>query len=187
MRAFARFLFRVVLVGGWRFGGRASRAEYLGLLAFVALVLGAVPWGGFLWLGAIDPTVNLLLLALVGAAATVSLPLLLFLMFMLAMGLGASGPTPNPALAARAALVLACFLMESVYSCMVRRLHDTGRSGLWALCVFLPQLAVLQPVSSLPLGLEFRIAISLLGWIGLLPFLLSPGMGGENRYGPPPP
>lgn len=47
---------------------------------------------------------------------------------------------------------------------MVRRLHDTDRSGWWWLIGIIP----------------------IVGWIVLIFFLASPGTPGENRFGPPP-
>lgn len=47
---------------------------------------------------------------------------------------------------------------------MIRRLHDTDRSGWWWLIGIIP----------------------IIGWIILIFFLASPGTPGENRYGPPP-
>jgi uncharacterized membrane protein YhaH (DUF805 family) len=68
----------------------------------------------------------------------------------------------------------------------VRRLHDLGRTGWWALGVLLapvaPMLALL-PVMSLEdaslVGSLF--ALLLIGVVGALP-----GAPGENRFGPPP-
>lgn len=47
---------------------------------------------------------------------------------------------------------------------LVRRLHDTGRTGWWALIMFVP----------------------IIGAIGLLIFAISEGESGDNRYGPNP-
>lgn len=47
---------------------------------------------------------------------------------------------------------------------MIRRLHDTDRSGWWWLIGIIP----------------------IVGWIVLIFFLASPGTPGENRFGPPP-
>ena len=47
---------------------------------------------------------------------------------------------------------------------MIRRLHDTDRSGWWWLIGIIP----------------------IIGWIILIFFLASPATPGENRYGPPP-
>lgn len=46
----------------------------------------------------------------------------------------------------------------------MRRLHDTDRSGLWLLLVFIP----------------------ILGWIALLIFYCLEGTPGDNQYGPDP-
>jgi uncharacterized membrane protein YhaH (DUF805 family) len=47
---------------------------------------------------------------------------------------------------------------------LVRRLHDTDRSGWWVLINVIP----------------------IIGWLVMLFFLLQPGSLGLNRYGPPP-
>jgi uncharacterized membrane protein YhaH (DUF805 family) len=47
---------------------------------------------------------------------------------------------------------------------LVRRLHDTDRSGWWYWIILIP----------------------ILGWLVLLYFLVSAGTPGANRYGPPP-
>jgi len=46
----------------------------------------------------------------------------------------------------------------------VRRLHDSGKSGFWLLLLFLP----------------------VIGWVILLFFMVLPGEGGTNEYGPVP-
>lgn len=61
-----------------------------------------------------------------------------------------------------AVVTLALFLPS--LAVLVRRLHDTDRSGWWYLIAFIP----------------------LIGGIALLVFLASSGTPGTNRFGPPP-
>ena len=63
-------------------------------------------------------------------------------------------------IASLAGLVL---LLPSI-AVLVRRLHDTDRSGWWYWLVLIP----------------------VVGWLLLLYFLVSAGAPGDNRYGPPP-
>jgi uncharacterized membrane protein YhaH (DUF805 family) len=60
-------------------------------------------------------------------------------------------------------LVGLALLLPSI-AVLVRRLHDTDRSGWWYWIVLIP----------------------ILGWLVLLYFLVSAGTPGANRYGPPP-
>ena len=60
-------------------------------------------------------------------------------------------------------LVGLALLLPSI-AVLVRRLHDTDRSGWWYLIVLIP----------------------ILGWLVLLYFLVRGGTPGDNRYGPPP-
>lgn len=60
-------------------------------------------------------------------------------------------------------IVSLALLLPSI-AVLIRRLHDTDRSGWWWLIGIIP----------------------LIGWIILIFFLASPGTLGENRYGPPP-
>lgn len=55
-------------------------------------------------------------------------------------------------------------ILSPSWSLLVRRLHDTGRSGWWGILIILP----------------------VVGWLILLVFLLRKGQECENRYGPPP-
>jgi len=93
----------------------------------------------------------------------------------------------------RALLVLtACPILALI----VRRLHDTGRSGWWAL-VGLPLLGfelweayvryldplALSPIDSLPLGARLALALS---WVALFILLFWDDEEADNRYGPNP-
>jgi uncharacterized membrane protein YhaH (DUF805 family) len=60
-------------------------------------------------------------------------------------------------------LVGLALLLPSI-SVLVRRLHDTNRSGWWYWIVLIP----------------------IIGWVVLLFFLVGPGTPGNNRFGPPP-
>ena len=60
--------------------------------------------------------------------------------------------------------IVALALFIPSWSVLVRRLHDTNRSGWWWLLVFIP----------------------IIGWIILIVFLASEGTPGPNRFGPSP-
>jgi uncharacterized membrane protein YhaH (DUF805 family) len=60
-------------------------------------------------------------------------------------------------------LVGLALLLPSI-SVLVRRLHDTNRSGWWYWIAIIP----------------------IIGWLVLLFFLVGPGTPGNNRFGPPP-
>jgi uncharacterized membrane protein YhaH (DUF805 family) len=60
--------------------------------------------------------------------------------------------------------IVALALLIPSWAVLVRRLHDTNRSGWWWLLVFIP----------------------IIGWIILIVFLASEGTPGPNRYGPSP-
>lgn len=70
------------------------------------------------------------------------------------------------------------------FFCQVRRLHDVGRSGWWALLAQLWPIALLLTPISLELlelvGMATGLAVTIA--IGAVP-----GSRGENRFGPPPP
>lgn len=61
-------------------------------------------------------------------------------------------------------IIVGLALLLPSIAVMIRRLHDTDRSGWWWLIVIIP----------------------IIGWLILIFFLASPGTPGENRYGPPP-
>ncbi|HGM5491720.1 TPA: DUF805 domain-containing protein [Serratia fonticola] len=65
-----------------------------------------------------------------------------------------------PVIYATITLVLLC----PSYSVLVRRLHDTGRSGWWGILILLP----------------------VIGWLVLLVFMVRKSQECENRFGPPP-
>jgi len=86
--------------------------------------------------------------------------------YLLTFGLiGAlEGDTSPPALfLSLLALIVFVLFIPPTIAVSVRRLHDTGRSGLWFLLNFVP-----------------------LGSLVLLLFYLQRGQPGENRYGPDP-
>jgi uncharacterized membrane protein YhaH (DUF805 family) len=60
--------------------------------------------------------------------------------------------------------IVALALIIPSWAVLVRRLHDTNRSGWWWLLVLIP----------------------IIGWIILIVFLASPGTPGPNRYGASP-
>lgn len=69
----------------------------------------------------------------------------------------------------------------------VRRLHDLGRTGWWALAILLAPLAatlVLAPVAGLEIaaGVGMLIELALIVALGAIV-----GDAGENRFGPPAP
>lgn len=61
-------------------------------------------------------------------------------------------------------MVVSCFLVFSVVSARVRRLHDTNRPGVLALVTFMP----------------------IIGLFLLLVWGATPGTAGDNQYGPDP-
>ncbi|HCB1499694.1 TPA: DUF805 domain-containing protein [Klebsiella michiganensis] len=65
-----------------------------------------------------------------------------------------------PVIYATITLVLLC----PSYSVLVRRLHDTGRSGWWGILILLP----------------------VIGWLVLFVFMVRKSQECENRFGPPP-
>lgn len=81
-------------------------------------------------------------------------------------------------------LVSALLTIPSIAVTM-RRLHDTGRSGLWALLFYGPYVvALVIPQDQVPvLG---AAAALLIGGAILLVLLVLPGERGENRFGPDP-
>jgi uncharacterized membrane protein YhaH (DUF805 family) len=69
---------------------------------------------------------------------------------------------------------------------MIRRLHDTGKSGWWALAItfgpFVPMIALL-PFAPMTVLLPMVVLLSVVWtiWLGAIP-----GDPHENRWGPPP-
>jgi len=73
----------------------------------------------------------------------------------------------NPYMGAGVAVLIFLYALATIVPCLavlVRRLHDTGRSGWWGLLAFIP----------------------LIGQIILIVFLATDGTGGPNKYGPDP-
>ena len=80
------------------------------------------------------------------------------------------------------------FAIAAVYLVVqMRRLHDIGRSGWWAVAAFVGALAVTVPLEVLGLS-DPAIAVAAVAtlvpliWIGVVP-----GDREPNRFGPPPP
>lgn len=61
-------------------------------------------------------------------------------------------------------LAISLAILSPSWSLLVRRLHDTSRSGWWGMLIFLP----------------------VVGWLVLLFFLMKKGHEYENRFGLPP-
>lgn len=117
-----------------RFSGRASVAEYWWFALFVVLLWGAL----------------YLMAAIVGSAGSS----------------GGVGQTVGALLLGMSLVVLVVViaLIVPIVAITVRRLHDTGRTGWWALLLPVPLLAVLVYF-----------------------FCLLPGNIGSNKYGEQPP
>jgi uncharacterized membrane protein YhaH (DUF805 family) len=79
------------------------------------------------------------------------------------MGAAGSGPGTRAALGL-SVLVPWLFLIICAFSVTIRRLHDTGRTGLWIFIGLVP----------------------ILGTIVMLVFMVMDGEPGPNRWGPPP-
>lgn len=78
---------------------------------------------------------------------------------------------------------------------MLRRLHDTNRSGWWLLIAIVPYLIfALAAGAAIASGSMMALAgatmllglLALVGGIALLVFMVLPGTKGENSYGPDP-
>lgn len=65
----------------------------------------------------------------------------------------------------------------------IRRLHDLGLSGWWALALMVGQFAVAIPLAFL--GLLGVVLAVLVGLAVLVAMGAIPGQPGENRFGPP--
>ena len=79
------------------------------------------------------------------------------------------------------------------YTIMVRRLHDTGRSGWWILLLLLSAiilgLALIAPITGTVTGPGFWwsfLVLAAIPALGLLRFLIQAGDVEANKYGPPP-
>ena len=84
-------------------------------------------------------------------------------------------------------VILLFFLLPSV-TALVRRLHDTGRSGLYALGIFIPLASVvltpfvyLSPVFSILVSV---IAVASLAYLIVLIVFAAQDSTGDNKYGP---
>lgn len=81
----------------------------------------------------------------------------------------------------------------------VRRLHDTGKPGIWVLLPLIPGVLMIVLGSLAVLGgvfgfLLFIAAFAMIIWLlwlaamaVLIYFCAQPGQAGDNLYGPPPP
>lgn len=79
----------------------------------------------------------------------------------------------------------ALFLIPTV-AAGVRRLHDSGRSGLWMLLGYGPMAMANLPIESSE-SLELVLAGALVVGIGgLFVMMAIPGISGPNNYGPDP-
>jgi uncharacterized membrane protein YhaH (DUF805 family) len=127
-----------------RFDGRAKRSEYwwwalfevLAVLPFYAIVLASFPWSSAV--GGIDAN---------------------------GMPTSATPPTPSPLylVASLALFVVGLALFVPTISVLVRRLHDTGKSGWWYWIGLVP----------------------FIGGILLIVFLATESDRGPNQYGTP--
>jgi uncharacterized membrane protein YhaH (DUF805 family) len=70
-------------------------------------------------------------------------------------------------------------------SVCVRRLHDTGRSGLWLLLFYVPYVMWLSTENN-PKGELFANGGVLIGAIALFIFMVLPGEADANRFGQKP-
>ncbi|MCA3247250.1 MAG: DUF805 domain-containing protein [Azospirillum sp.] len=164
--------------------GRSSRWEYAALCAVAFVAIVGFPYGALLL---VAPSDLLFAFSLSWAAAvTVNTPMLVFFFFVGGMGLGSPSAPGIAAIGIYAISIPFVFAGLSVQA-IVRRLHDVGRSGWWALILIPPQVlaAYLFLVrSGVPL---WTIGVvGSLGWVWLLWFLVRPGDAGPNRFGPGP-
>jgi uncharacterized membrane protein YhaH (DUF805 family) len=79
-------------------------------------------------------------------------------------GGGPDAPTPLNVLGLFVEIAAALVILIPFWAVVVRRLHDLGRSGLWALVLALP----------------------IVGWLGLVVVGVWPGVNGDNRFGADP-
>ncbi|MBR4748017.1 MAG: DUF805 domain-containing protein [Abditibacteriota bacterium] len=90
-------------------------------------------------------------------------------------------------------IVIGLFLLVGQVSAAVRRLHDTGRSGKWALAAVVPGfltamgilLEIYRPFLRQPLLPVFMLLFAA-GLALLIALLALPGTKGKNEYGPAP-
>lgn len=68
----------------------------------------------------------------------------------------------------------------------VRRLHDSGRSGLWMLLGYIPLVIRELPLMAEEILAEMLIGAVLMGGGALLILWLFPGSRGQNQYGADP-
>ncbi len=88
--------------------------------------------------------------------------------------------------------VIALALLLPSLSVTARRLHDTNRTGWWMLLPIGLGLAgiiagiILVVIGLFPIGVALAILGPVLGFVGLLTFLIQPSDPYDNQYGPNP-
>lgn len=108
------------------------------------------------------------------------------------IGLGIGGVAGAGMASGVCSVLLALVFLLPSLAVMVRRLHDTGRSGWWTLLVFVPLLLVLAALAWLLVSPTQTVAVVLVAAYALLAVcsiwmlvLMLLGSDEENRYGLP--
>jgi uncharacterized membrane protein YhaH (DUF805 family) len=119
----------------------------------------------------------------------------ILVVFVLAIGVWLVGSVTTRALSSLFSLAL---LLPNL-GMTVRRLHDTGKPGIWVLLLLVPGVlmillgafAVLGSVLGFLLFIAAFATIIWLLWLAamvvLIYFCAQPGQAGDNQFGPPPP
>jgi len=119
----------------------------------------------------------------------------ILVVFVLAIGVAIIASVTTRALSSLFSLAL---LLPNL-GMTVRRLHDTGKPGIWVLLPLIPgvlmivlgSLAVLGGVFGFLIFIAAFATIIWLLWLAamavLIYFCAQPGQAGDNLYGPPPP
>jgi len=119
----------------------------------------------------------------------------ILVVFVLAIGVWLVGSLTTRALSSLFSLAL---LLPNL-GMTVRRLHDTGKPGIWVLLPLIPGVLMIVLGSLAVLGgvfgfLLFIAAFAMIIWLlwlaamaVLIYFCAQPGQAGDNLYGPPPP
>jgi uncharacterized membrane protein YhaH (DUF805 family) len=119
----------------------------------------------------------------------------ILVVFVLAIGVWLVGSVTTRALSSLFSLAL---LLPNL-GMTVRRLHDTGKPGIWVLLPLIPGVLMIVLGSLAVLGgvfgfLLFIAAFAMIIWLlwlaamaVLIYFCAQPGQAGDNLYGPPPP
>jgi uncharacterized membrane protein YhaH (DUF805 family) len=87
-------------------------------------------------------------------------------------------------------LLITLFILPVQIMFAIRRLHDMGANGYWALIQVPMSLLSLKGILGLhPAGAILAVVVVayLIFFIYALILLFTPGTAGDNRYGPPPP